>query len=213
MKTPKEYTDNLKNHIITMQMLVDSLYSSNKRAKNWRDKEREYREESRCNRYWTNTYNNEEKARDKKESYYHQKDIMLSVLKPVCIHRETIERLHRERIYDYEDEYWEYEETGQFVHTGNYWDKELQEYVNFGDVYVNDDPVSHYYLFYDVGANHTFHTPISEEDVCLYDDLQVKDIDQLYTTGNDVADLLSNQFVTKLINLIRSDDYKLVENI
>lgn len=33
MKTPKEYRDNLLNHIITKQMLVDCLYSVNKRAK------------------------------------------------------------------------------------------------------------------------------------------------------------------------------------
>ena len=45
MRTPAAYNNNLKNHIITMQMLVDCLYSSNKRAKNWRDKQREYREE------------------------------------------------------------------------------------------------------------------------------------------------------------------------
>ena len=43
MKTPKEYRDNLLNHIITKQMLVDCLYSVNKRAKNYRDKEREQR--------------------------------------------------------------------------------------------------------------------------------------------------------------------------
>ena len=43
MRTPKEYTNNIKNYIITKQMLLDCLYSSNKRAKNWRDKEREYR--------------------------------------------------------------------------------------------------------------------------------------------------------------------------
>ena len=45
MKTPAAYTKNLQNHIITKQMWLDCLYSSNKRAKNWRDKEREYREE------------------------------------------------------------------------------------------------------------------------------------------------------------------------
>ena len=43
MKTPLEYTKNLKNHIITPQMLLDCIYSTNKRAKNWRVKEQEYR--------------------------------------------------------------------------------------------------------------------------------------------------------------------------
>ena len=64
MKTPKEYRDNLKKCIITKQMLSDCLYSVNKRATNWRDMEREYRH----NRH--DYYDNEEKAREKKQYYY-----------------------------------------------------------------------------------------------------------------------------------------------
>lgn len=206
MRTPVLYTKNLKNHVITMQMLLDCLYSSNKRAKNWRDKEREYR-----NRRY-DTYNNEEKARDKKEGYYQQKDIMLSILKPVCIHRETIKSQYRKRIYEYEDEYWKYREAGAFFHTGEYWDREFQDYVQFGDIYLDRDPIYHYYLFYDVGGDHTFHTPISEDDICLYD-LEVKDITQLCTTGYNIKDLISTQFVKKIIDLIKSEDFILVENI
>ena len=97
MRTPKEYTNNIKNHIITKQMLLDCLYSSNKRAKNWRDKEREYR-------HSYDYYGNEEKAREQKNAYYEQKDIMLSILHPVCIHKELL-GYERRRIYDYEDEY------------------------------------------------------------------------------------------------------------
>ena len=210
MRTPAAYSNNLKNHIITMQMLLDCLYSSNKRAKNWRDKEREYREKFRNNRYYSDTYDNEEKAREKKEEYYWQKEIMLFVLKPVCIHRETLERSHRERFYDYEDEYWEYMDKELFSHMGEFWDKDKRDYVYFGDVIVEDDPIYHYYLFYDVGGDHTFHTPINEEDVCLYDDLEVKDISQINTKGYNIVDLLSNQFVTKVINLILSEDFKYV---
>lgn len=44
MRTPYEYTKNLKNGIITRDMLLDCLYSVNKRAKNFRDKERELKE-------------------------------------------------------------------------------------------------------------------------------------------------------------------------
>ena len=43
MKTPKEYQDNLKKRIITEEMFTDCLYSVNKRAKNYRDKAREYK--------------------------------------------------------------------------------------------------------------------------------------------------------------------------
>lgn len=37
MRTPVKYTRNLKNNILTIQMLEDCAYSSNKRAKNARD--------------------------------------------------------------------------------------------------------------------------------------------------------------------------------
>ena len=43
MKAPKTYTENLKNKIITQDMLCDCLFSVNKRAKNCRDKIREYK--------------------------------------------------------------------------------------------------------------------------------------------------------------------------
>lgn len=44
MKTPVSYNKNLKAGIITEEMLANCLYSVNKRAKNCRDKVREYKE-------------------------------------------------------------------------------------------------------------------------------------------------------------------------
>ena len=134
MKTPLEYTKNLKNHIITPQMLLDCLYSSNKRAKNWRDKEQEYREFYRSSRY----------------SY---------------------------------------------------------------DKYDNVAIAYHYYLFYSIGSDlaHTFHTPISEDDAKKYN-LDIVDIDTLYTEGHDIHDLISNQFVTKVVTLIESGNYMYILN-
>ena len=78
MKTPKEYSDNLSNHIITKRMLVDCLYSVNKRAKNYRDKEREQRAYSRSHRYVANSAFIEG-AREKKLEMYRMKDILLQV--------------------------------------------------------------------------------------------------------------------------------------
>ena len=212
MRTPAAYNNNLKNHIITMQMLVDCLYSSNKRAKNWRDKQSDYFcRRKYCGMY--DKYGNEGNAREKKEEYYHQKEVMLSVLNPICIHKEHLrDDYAKERIYDYEDEYWEYKDKGIFIHTGSYYDKELRQEVEFGDIIAEVFPVYKYYLFYDVGSSHTFHTPIKEEDVSKYD-LPVVEIDKLDTRGYDIADLLSNQFVKKVIELIMSEDFELVENI
>ena len=100
MKTPKEYSDNLSNHIITKQMLVDCLYSVNKRAKNYCDKEREQRAYSRCHRYVDNSAFIEG-AREKKLEMYRMKDMLLQILTPICIHKEFI-GYKTKRIYSYE---------------------------------------------------------------------------------------------------------------
>lgn len=84
MKTPREFNNNLKKGILTKEMLEACLLSVNKRAKNWRDREREYRQ------YREDYYDNCEKAREKKEYYYWKKEILLSILKPTCIHRELL---------------------------------------------------------------------------------------------------------------------------
>lgn len=203
MRTPVEYTKNLKDHVITQDMLLACLFSSNKRAKNWRDKQREYRERRS---YYHDKYDNEGKAKEKKEEYYHQKEIMLSVLKPVCIHKECY-GYERTRIYDYEADYNKYYD--KFVWRNSYHDKVEDRYVCFGDIEDKSKPLYHYYLFYDVGCNRTFHTPIEEEDVSKYD-LEVVEIDKLDTKGYDIADLLSNQFVKKVVDLIESEDFKYV---
>ena len=140
MRTPAAYNNNLKNHIITMQMLVDCLYSSNKRAKNWRDKQREYRERRS---YYYDKYDNEGKAKEKKEEYYHQKEIMLSALKPVCIHKECY-GYERTRIYDYESDYIKYYD--EFVWKNSFYDKVEDAYVCFGDIEDKSKPLYHYYL-------------------------------------------------------------------
>lgn len=101
MRTPKEYTDNLKKKTITESMLLDCLYSVNKRAKNYRNKEREYRQYYRGNRYAYDKYGNIDHCQGMKEQYYSQKDKLLSVLETTCIHKEII-GYKRVRIYDYE---------------------------------------------------------------------------------------------------------------
>lgn len=137
MKTPKSYQNNIKNRIITKEMLVDCLYSSNKRAKNYRDKEREYREYSRYNRYFYDKYDN----------------------------------------------------------IGKY----------------EKDPIYFYYLFYDLNSAHSFHTPIKEKDISKkYSDLKIVEINELNTFGATIENLISNQFVKKVIELIKSGDYTLI---
>lgn len=194
MRTPKNYIDNIKNGIITAEMLSDCLYSVNKRAKNCRNKEREYR---------NSHYDYYIKYHEQKESYYEQKDKMLSIIAPTCIHFETVEK--SKRIYDYEDEYDEYYSNQDYYHEGQYYDRDMQDIVKFIDVMV---PNRKYYLFYDLGK-HSFHTPLYYYDSKQYPLLETVDIGSLITYGNNIADLISTQFVKKVLELIASGNYVL----
>lgn len=86
MRIPKAYTENLNKGIVTEQMLCDVLYSYNKRAKNWRDKKRQYKKSYSNNSYvWFN------EALENEQKYYGYKIEILNLLKPECIHEEILE--------------------------------------------------------------------------------------------------------------------------
>lgn len=72
-----------------------------------------------------------------------------------------------------------------------------------------NQPKYHYYQFYNVNGTRTFHSPIEEKDVFKYN-LEVIKIDQLQTEGHDITDLVSNQFVNKVLILIETDDFQLI---
>lgn len=78
-------------------------------------------------------------------------------------------------------------------------------HVEFGDILIECDPIYHYYLYYDLGNGHTFHTPINDYDLDYTDTKQVVDIDQLITSGHDIESLISTQFVKKVLGLIESE--------
>ena len=92
----KEINRYLKNGIVTPEILGYAAYSVNKRAKNWRDKESEYRDIRRHNRYWYDKYDNEGKAREKKEEYYGYKERICQMFKPTKVHSLTLWRWNRD---------------------------------------------------------------------------------------------------------------------
>jgi hypothetical protein len=71
-------------------------------------------------------------------------------------------------------------------------------------------PVNQYYLYFDMGT-HSFHTPIDENDLADYPDLEVIKLDELHTQGEDISYLLSDQFVYQVVRLIMSNRYTYVE--
>lgn len=203
MRTPKEYSDNLKNGILTDEMVSDVLYSYSKRAKNYRDKIREYRKKARNYSYFYDRYDNIEKFTEKKNVLYNKKDEILKkyIIKPSCIHR--TESNSRIRIYDYDEKYDDIERNNRhlIIWRNSYFDYEKDMEVNFIDI-PDEENKFLYFLYYEY-PKHSFHNPINKEDLEKYDKLEIIDIEDFETYGEDINDLLSLQFCNKVYNVIK----------
>ena len=144
----------------------------------------------------------------KKEEYYSYKEKLLSVLTPNCIHKEPAgyERIRLKSTDNYK-EYIKHLKAGDYVWRNSYFDHEFCMEVDFVDIEDKNRPKYRYYLFYDIGGEHTFHTPIKEEESKDYPQLEIVEIDTLDTHGKEITDLVSIQFVRKIIDLIQSGNY------
>ena len=198
MTPSKEYLKNLKHHTITEQMLSDCLFSVNNRALNSRDSEYKY------THYIPDTYGNANKYRKKKQEYYSMKKVLLSILEPSHIQKGEV--LQRKRTYDYEEGYEEILKSGNYVNNSGFYDPERKEHVEF---VVQMIPQTVYYLVYQVG-NCSFRLPIQQSDVIRRPDLDVKDAGRIPPVYGDITvDMLSVQFVEKVLKLVKSGNYTL----
>ena len=199
MKPPKEYLKNLKHHTITKQMLSDCIYSVNNRALNSRDSEYKY------THYVPDPYGNANKYRKKKLEYYSMKRVLLSILEPSHIQRGEV--LQRKRTYDYEEGYEEILKSGNYVNNSGFYDPERKEHVEF---VVQMIPQTVYYLTYTL-SNRTFRVPLEESEIKQYPDLEVVDVGRITPVYGDItADMLSVQFVEKILLLIKNRNYTLI---
>lgn len=199
MKPPKEYLKNLKHHTITEKMLSDCLFSVNNRALNSRDNEYKY------THYISDPYGNANKYRKKKQEYYSMKRVLLSVLEPSLIQRGEV--LQHKRIYDYEEGYEEILKSGNYVNNSGFYDPDRKEHVEF---VVQMIPQTVYYLTYTL-SNRTFRVPLEESEIKQYPDLEVVDVGRITPVYGDItADMLSVQFVEKILLLIKNRNYTLI---
>lgn len=199
MQTPKEYIKNLKAKKITKQMLADCIFSANKRAKNYRNLARD-------------SWYHEDKLAEKRDSFYRKKETLLAILEPVCIHKESYPVKTRvySRDFPYYSHYLYQKRKHQVVWQNSFYDYHNDEEVEFFD-YISGTQ-DYYYLYYQVGDK-DFHSPIKIEDLEeLSKKLQVVTLeDNIVTDGKDVSELISNQFVDKVVALVNSKDFELVE--
>lgn len=137
-----------------------------------------------------------------KEQYYSIKEELLSFVKPTCIHKE-FKYYDKIRIYDYEKRYEKNRNSEEVVWENCYWDYERDREVWFIDIINKKAPVYFYYLFYDF-KERSFHTPILNFNKNEYKDLEIVEIDELVTFGEDICELYSVSFVKKILNALKS---------
>ena len=207
MRTPKIYNDLIKNKEITNKIIAECIYSVNKRAKNYRDKIEDYKQAG----FYRYKENNIENAKEQKEKYYSMKEDLLLNFSPKLIHKQYAGE-KRQRVYSYQKNYEKLynEKRNDIVWENSYYDYDRNKEVEFFDYSLGEKKYL-YFLYYEIGE-YSFHTPITEERVEKNTQLEVKEIDENFQThGADIVDLLSTQFVQKVIDLLDSGDYTIIE--
>ena len=207
MKTPKRYNDLIKNKKITNQIIAECIYSVNKRAKNYRDKMEDYKQAG----FYKYKENSIENAKEQKEKFYSMKEDLLLNFSPKLIHKQYAGE-KRQRVYSYQKNYEKLynEKRNDIVWENSYYDYDRNKEVEFFD-YTLGEKKYLYFLYYEIGE-YSFHTPITEERVEKNTQLEIKEIDENFQThGADIVDLLSTQFVQKVIDLLDSGDYTIIE--
>ena len=199
MRTPKRYTDLIKNKKITNQIIAECIYSVNKRAKNYRDKI----EDSNQAGFYKYKEINNEKAKEQKERYYSMKEDLLLNFSPKLVHKQYVGE-KRQRVYSYQKNYEKLynEKRNDIVWENSYYDYDRNKEVDFFDYSLGEKKYL-YFLYYEIGE-YSFHTPITEERAEKNTELEIKEIDENFQThGADIVDLLSTQFVQKVIDYVR----------
>ena len=207
MRTPKIYNDLIKNKEITNKIIAECIYSVNKRAKNYRDKIEDYKQAG----FYRYKENNIENAKEQKEKYYSMKEDLLLNFSPKLIHKQYAGE-KRQRVYSYQKNYEKLynEKRNDIVWENSYYDYDRNKEVDFFDYSLGEKKYL-YFLYYEIGE-YSFHTPITEERVEKNTQLEIKEIDENFQThGADIVDLLSTQFVQKVIDLLDSGDYTIIE--
>ena len=207
MKTPKRYNDLIKNKKITNQIIAECIYSVNKRAKNYRDKMEDYKQAG----FYKYKENSIENAKEQKEKFYSMKEDLLLNFRPKLIHKQYAGE-KKQRVYSYQKNYEKLynEKRNDIVWENSYYDYDRNKEVDFFDYSLGEKKYL-YFLYYEIGE-YSFHTPITEERAEKNTQLEIKEIDENFQThGADIVDLLSTQFVQKVIDLLDSGDYTIIE--
>lgn len=207
MKTPKLYNDLINEKKITNEIIAECVYYVNKRAKNYRDKIKEYKN----GRSHQHVESNIEKAEEEMGKYYQLKEEFLKVFTPNLIHKQFIGE-KKKRVYSYEKNYEKLlkEKTNDIFWKNSYYDYDKDMEIEFFDYHLGTKKYL-YFLYCEIGE-YSFHSPVSEKIAESNTELEIQEIDENFKThGSKNEGLLSMQFVKKVLELLQSEDYTIVD--
>ena len=207
MKTPKLYNDLINEKKITNEIIAECVYYVNKRAKNYRDKIKEYKN----GRSHQHLESNIEKAEEEMGKYYQLKEEFLKVFTPNLIHKQFIGE-KKKRVYSYEKNYEKLlkEKTNDIFWKNSYYDYDKDMEIEFFDYHLGIKKYL-YFLYCEIGE-YSFHSPVSEKIAESNTELEIQEIDENFKThGSKNEGLLSMQFVKKVLELLQSEDYTIVD--
>lgn len=201
MKTPKKYSDLVNKNKITEEILGEVIYSINKRAKNWRDQKRRYKN------YLFDQYDSYDNAAYNEKKYYKMKSDMLEKLKPIKIHKDLRFRNCQRKVSEYDPEYNNLDDDDVFRKEIDI-DRATGEKIMFKLIRYKIDN-SLYFLYYEIGG-YTFHQPIEKSELENFKDLEIDVLEDFETFGKDTTELLSTQFCKKVYEKFMDNSLEIV---
>lgn len=177
MKTPKLYNELINEKKITNEIIAECIYSVNKRAKNYRDKIKEYKNGS----FHQHLESNIEKAEEEMGKYYQLKEEFLKVFTPNLIHKQFIGE-EKKRVFSYEKNYEKLlkEKTNDIFWKNSYYDYDKDMGIEFFDYHLGTKKYL-YFLYYEIGE-YSFHSPVSEKIAESNTELEIQEIDENFKT-------------------------------
>ena len=207
MKTPNLYKELINEKKITNEIIAECVYYVNKRAKNYRDKIKEYKN----GRSHQHLESNIEKAEEEMGKYYQLKEEFLKVSTPTLIHKQFIGE-EKKRVYSHEKNYEKLlkEKNNDIFWKNSYYDYDKDMEIEFFDYHLGTKKYL-YFLYCEIGE-YSFHSPVSEKIAESNTELEIQEIDENFKThGSKIEGLLSMQFVKKVLELLQSEDYTIVD--
>lgn len=192
MKTPENYTKQLKDKNLSEEVIAHVLYSINKRAKNYRDKKKEY-----ANSTYLYSIQNYTHYDEKMNEAYKMKHDILSIYEPIEIHKTTYHNTYKKRIYETDPNYDKISRKNVIKI-----EYDFQRNQHYKMCHISNKETK-FFLYFEI-SDFKFHMPIREIELEKFRHLLIKKLENNFNTkGRHSTELLSPQFCKKVFLLLQ----------